>query len=120
MRAYKAMLQATAVLLVACTAWSASHSAGAAREGVAQQSSARASPRADGLAAWQQVYSVLTHPRCLNCHTATNYPQQGDDGHRHFANVVYGPGGQSAGYAALAAAAAQQPVPATVQLKDPS
>src|SRR5689334_5218593 len=45
---------------------------------------------ADGLAAWQQVYSVLTHPRCINCHTATNYPQQGDDRHRHFANVIRG------------------------------
>ena len=32
-----------------------------------------------GLAAWGQVYSVLTHPRCINCHTATDYPQQGDD-----------------------------------------
>jgi hypothetical protein len=42
---------------------------------------------ADGLAAWQKVYSVLTSPRCINCHTATNYPQQGDDRHRHFANV---------------------------------
>jgi hypothetical protein len=51
---------------------------------------ARTSQR-DGLAAWQQVYSVLTHPRCINCHTATKYPQQGDDRHRHFANVVRGP-----------------------------
>jgi len=25
-----------------------------------------ATTRADGLAAWQQVYSVLTHPRCIN------------------------------------------------------
>ncbi len=55
--------------------------------------------RADGLAAWQQIYSVLTHPRCINCHTATNYPQQGDDRHRHFANVIRGPGGT--GVAAL-------------------
>ena len=46
--------------------------------------------REAGLAAWQQVYAVLTHPRCLNCHTATNYPQQGNDRHRHFANVVRG------------------------------
>jgi hypothetical protein len=53
-----------------------------------------ATTRADGLAAWQQVYSVLTHPRCINCHTATNYPQQGDDRHRHFANVVRGPEGK--------------------------
>ena len=47
-----------------------------------------------GLAAWEQVYSVLTHPRCINCHTATNYPQQGDDRHRHVANVVRGPEGK--------------------------
>ena len=44
------------------------------------------------LAAWDQIYSVLISPRCINCHTATNYPQQGDDRHRHFANVVRGPG----------------------------
>ena len=45
---------------------------------------------AEGLAAWEQVYSVLISPRCINCHTATNYPQQGDDRRRHFANVVRG------------------------------
>jgi hypothetical protein len=45
---------------------------------------------AQGLAAWERVYSVLISPRCINCHTATNYPQQGDDRHRHFANVVRG------------------------------
>src|SRR3977135_88993 len=50
--------------------------------------------QADGLAAWQQMYSVLTHPRCINCHTATNHPQQGDDRRRHFANVVRGPAGK--------------------------
>jgi hypothetical protein len=50
--------------------------------------------RADGLAAWQKVYSVLTSPRCINCHTATNYPQQGDGRHRHFANVIRGPEGK--------------------------
>lgn len=51
------------------------------------------SNRADGLAAWEKVYSVLISPRCLNCHTATNYPQQADDRHRHFANVIRGPEG---------------------------
>ena len=59
-------------------------------------SQAKAKPAADraaGLAAWEQVYSVLTHPRCLNCHTATNYPQQGEDRHRHQFNVVRGPDG---------------------------
>ncbi|HEX6648674.1 MAG TPA: hypothetical protein VF075_04025 [Pyrinomonadaceae bacterium] len=49
---------------------------------------------AQGLRAWDQIYSVLTHPRCINCHTATNYPQQGDDRHRHVANVVRGPEGK--------------------------
>ena len=49
---------------------------------------------ADGLAAWSQIYSVMISPRCINCHTATNYPQQGDDRHRHFANVVRGPDGK--------------------------
>src|SRR4026209_2609016 len=55
-----------------------------------KRSSATAPKLADGLAAWERVYSVLTSPRCINCHTATNYPQQGDDRHRHFANVVRG------------------------------
>lgn len=51
-------------------------------------------PSSEGLAAWQQVYAVLTHPRCINCHTAGNYPQQGDDRHRHLFNVVRGPAGK--------------------------
>lgn len=50
--------------------------------------------RSEGLAAWQKIYSVLIHPRCLNCHTATNYPQQGDDRHRHQFNVVRGTDGR--------------------------
>ena len=52
--------------------------------------------RSEGLAAWRQIYSVLTSPRCINCHTATNYPQQGDDRHRHFANAIRGPEGKGA------------------------
>ena len=54
--------------------------------------SAASSPQ--GLAAWQEVYSLLIHPRCINCHTATNYPQQGDVRQRHFANVIRGPEGK--------------------------
>ena len=63
---------------------------------LAQQRSSRpaATSRAQGLAAWNQVHSVLTHPRCINCHTATDYPQQGDDRHRHITNVVRGPEGK--------------------------
>jgi hypothetical protein len=47
--------------------------------------------RIDGLAAWNRVYSVVSSPRCINCHTAVQYPQQGDDRHRHLFNVVRGP-----------------------------
>src|SRR5712691_350384 len=93
MRANSLMLRAMSVILVACGAWSALTLAGHAPYDASQKSKTGASTRADGLAAWQQVYSVLTHPRCINCHTATNYPQQGDDRHRHFANVLRGPDG---------------------------
>ena len=51
----------------------------------------RSDARASGLAAWGQVYAVMTSPRCLNCHTSTNFPEQGDDRHRHLFNVVRGP-----------------------------
>lgn len=49
--------------------------------------------RASGLQAWEEIYTVLTHPRCINCHTARDYPQQGDDRHRHLFHVVRGPEG---------------------------
>lgn len=54
----------------------------------------RGGAKAEGLAAWNDVYSVLISPRCLNCHTATSFPEQGDDRHRHFANVTRGPEGR--------------------------
>ncbi len=81
-------LQAASVAMIACGASVGSSSLGSTREAGAH---AVAAPNSEaGLAAWQQVYSVLTSPRCINCHTATDYPQQGDDRHRHFANVVRG------------------------------
>jgi hypothetical protein len=40
---------------------------------------------------WRVIESVLTHPRCTNCHTATDYPRQGDDRRRHQFRVVRGP-----------------------------
>src|SRR2546427_5155437 len=62
--------------------------------GQARDPSRSAASRAQGVTAWEQVYSVLPHARCINYHTATNYPQQGDDRQRHFANVVRGPEGK--------------------------
>lgn len=97
-------LQAASLALIACRVWAGSSSLDSARQAVGPASAAPDS--AAGLAAWQQVYSVLTSPRCINCHTATNYPQQGDDRHRHFANVVRGPEGR--GVAALQCATCHQ------------
>jgi hypothetical protein len=67
--------------------------ASASIRSAAQNDSGRPSAQAQGLAAWEQVRSVLVHPRCINCHTAVDYPQQGDTRRRHFANVVRGPDG---------------------------
>jgi hypothetical protein len=79
----------TVFILIAYLAWSSAPSS-------AQNASEKAASttREAGLGAWQQIYSVLTYPRCVNCHTATNYPQQGDDRHPHLFNVVRGPGGK--------------------------
>jgi len=77
------------VVFVTCLALSTR-----ARIAITDKASAADPKAVDGLAAWEQVYSVLTSPRCINCHTATNYPQQGDYRHRHFANVIRGPAGK--------------------------
>jgi hypothetical protein len=78
------------LLLVAVVAWTSNPPRGKQPS----SSSKTATTRSDGLAAWEEVYSVLTHPRCITCHTATDYPQQGDNRHRHFANVVRGTEGK--------------------------
>jgi hypothetical protein len=38
-----------------------------------------------------QMMPVLTSPRCMNCHTATDFPRQDDDRHRHLMLVMRGP-----------------------------
>jgi hypothetical protein len=87
------VLRISFFLLTALAIWCAVSSALAER--TARGTSAPATDkRSQGLAAWQQIYSVLASPRCINCHTATSYPQQGDDRHRHFANVIRGPEGK--------------------------
>ena len=45
----------------------------------------------DGSDAFPAIASVLKSPRCQNCHTATDFPRQGDDRHRHRLNVMRGP-----------------------------
>jgi mono/diheme cytochrome c family protein len=68
-----------------------------------------AAPTTGGTPAWQAIYSVLTYPRCINCHTVASaklppymfnpntnagypqdYPRQGDDRHPHYYTVLRG------------------------------
>jgi hypothetical protein len=51
---------------------------------------------ADSVAAFERVAPVFQNPRCLNCHTITDYPRQGDDRHRHILNVHRGSDGHGA------------------------
>ncbi len=41
-------------------------------------------------AAFLDVYKVLMHPRCMNCHPSGDAPLQGDDSHAHIQNVQRG------------------------------
>jgi hypothetical protein len=49
-----------------------------------------------GLAEWAKIESVLTHPRCLNCHTITDYPTQDVKRVPHTLLVRRGPNGHGA------------------------
>src|SRR5437667_3082416 len=95
---HRLLFRLSIFVLIGCVIWIALSTLRAAELGAGKSSPSDTkladTKLADGLAAWEQVYSVLTHPRCINCHTATNYPQQGDDRHRHFANVIRGPAGK--------------------------
>lgn len=46
---------------------------------------------AAGLEAFETVYAVLTHPRCMNCHPVGDRPLQHDDSVPHALNVQRGP-----------------------------
>ena len=41
-------------------------------------------------ALFERMATVMTHPRCLNCHTNGAAPKQGDDRHLHIMDVVRG------------------------------
>jgi len=56
-------------------------------------------PTSKGTEEWPKIYSVLTHPRCINCHTLApqfltstddRFPRQADDRHPHFFGVTAG------------------------------
>ena len=45
-------------------------------------------------AAFAEVYKVLMHPRCMNCHPSGDSPLQGDDSHVHVQNIKRGEDGK--------------------------
>jgi hypothetical protein len=60
-----------------------------------QASAAQDRPE-DGKEKFRQMATVFQHPRCINCHTRSEFPRQGDDRHRHAMNVLRGPGDRGA------------------------
>lgn len=61
----------------------------------------------ESLQAFRAVASVLTSPRCMNCHVPGDAPLQGDDNHPHAMNVRRGVDGK--GSSALHCFACHQP-----------
>lgn len=57
--------------------------------------------------AFLAAYTVLMHPRCMNCHPAGDQPLQGEDSHIHTQNVQRGPDGK--GLFAMKCANCHQP-----------
>jgi hypothetical protein len=39
---------------------------------------------------WDSIRSVIQDPRCMNCHTVTEFPRQGDQRHRHQQLIIRG------------------------------
>jgi alcohol dehydrogenase (cytochrome c) len=65
----------------------------------AQSCDAPTHPTSGGPKEWQAIYSVVTSPRCINCHSVASaklpveiqdYPRQGDDRHPHYYAVIRG------------------------------
>ncbi|HEX4384280.1 MAG TPA: Isoquinoline 1-oxidoreductase subunit [Myxococcales bacterium] len=52
--------------------------------------------KADPIAAFETVKTVLQSPRCVNCHPTGDQPTQGDDAHLHPQFVTRGPEGKGA------------------------
>jgi hypothetical protein len=55
--------------------------------------SIHAQAAASGPSSFAPIQQLLTHPRCLNCHTTTPFPKQGDGRRPHDMQVLRGPEG---------------------------
>jgi hypothetical protein len=63
--------------------------------GIKAADTSQAQSRETGVAAFKAIIPVLDHPRCMNCHSAGDYPRQGDDRHQHTRDVRRGPHGDA-------------------------
>jgi hypothetical protein len=80
------MRSGSAIALLCCMMVAASVSGSAQPANILQPPSAFAGisdPAQRSRALFAEVAKVLTHPRCMNCHPATNRPTQGNDKHPH-------------------------------------
>ncbi|HSW23032.1 MAG TPA: hypothetical protein VLJ62_09710, partial [Burkholderiaceae bacterium] len=50
--------------------------------------------RDKSIAAFKQIAQVMRSPRCMNCHTVTDFPRQGNQGRRHDQMVMRGADGK--------------------------
>lgn len=75
--------------LAAAAAWSAG--TGTAKATPESTGGTDANTRSE--AVFRKIAVVLRDPRCMNCHTVTDFPRQGDDRHRHIMNVLRGDDG---------------------------
>jgi cytochrome c5 len=64
------------------------------RSAVEPQNVSAQRDQAESRAAFLAAYTVLMHPRCMNCHPKGDAPLQGDDSHIHAQNVQRGPDGK--------------------------
>jgi hypothetical protein len=58
-----------------------------------QSTAIDAASKARSAVAWNTVYEVLQHPRCLNCHPVGDAPLTGERSEPHPQNVQRGPNG---------------------------
>lgn len=90
---YRGIIQMVVLIFLALPAPGMTQTAKATEAGQAK----RAHPvplspaeRALSRKTFKDVAQVLRHPRCMNCHTVTEFPRQGDDRHRHQQLVMRG------------------------------
>jgi len=84
-RVFLFFIASIAALFAGNTQFSPSASVGHQADGAQNEKS---------LQAFRAIASVLTSPRCLNCHVAGDGPLQGDDNHPHAMNVKRGADGK--------------------------